>query len=96
MSWIQPFENCCLVHQALARIKGIIFLTPHIGCFEITSIFYGASHPITVLFRKPKRKSLTSLTSTGRQQNMVKLAPADSAGVRMLMQDLSESEGAPI
>lgn len=92
MSWIQPFENWDLVHQALARNKGVIFLTPHMGCFEITSIFYGASHPITVLFRKPKRKWLRSLTSSGRQQNMVKLAPANSAGVRMLMQALKKGE----
>jgi KDO2-lipid IV(A) lauroyltransferase len=92
MSWIKPFENWGLVHQALARNKGVIFLTPHMGCFEITSIFYGASHPITVLFRKPKRKWLRSLTSSGRQQNMVKLAPANSAGVRMLMQALKKGE----
>ncbi len=92
LSWIQPFENWSLVDQALARNKGIIFLTPHMGCFEITSIFYGASHPITVLFRKPKRKWLRSLTSAGRQHNLVKLAPANSSGVRMLMQALKKGE----
>jgi KDO2-lipid IV(A) lauroyltransferase len=96
MSWIKSFENWGLVEQALARNKGIIFLTPHMGCFEITSIFYGASHPITVLFRTPKRKWLSSLTSSGRQQNMVKLAPANSTGVRMLMQALKKGEAVGI
>jgi hypothetical protein len=57
-----------------------------------TSIFYGVSYTYEELFRKPKRKSLTPLTSTGRQQNMVKLAPANSAGVRMLMQALKKGE----
>jgi KDO2-lipid IV(A) lauroyltransferase len=43
MSWIKSCENWGLVRQALARNKGIIFLTPYMGCFEITSIFYGVS-----------------------------------------------------
>jgi KDO2-lipid IV(A) lauroyltransferase len=43
MNWIKPFEKWGLVRQALARNKDIIFLTPHTGCFEITSIFYGIS-----------------------------------------------------
>ncbi len=92
LSWIQSCENWNVVNQALARNKGIIFLTPHMGCFEITSIFYGASHPITVLFRKPKSKWLRSLTSSGRKHNMVQLAPANSTGVRMLMQALKKGE----
>jgi Kdo2-lipid IVA lauroyltransferase/acyltransferase len=93
LSWIRSCENWMIVDQALAKKKGIIFLTPHMGCFEITSIFYGSSHPITVLFRKPKKKWLRSLTSSGRQHNnMIKLAPANATGVKMLVQALKKGE----
>lgn len=43
------------VEAAIKRNKGIIFLTPHMGCFEITSLYYALHHPITVLYRPPKK-----------------------------------------
>eukprot|EP01036_Dinobryon_divergens_P052261 gene52261-69906_t len=40
---------------AQAGGSGVLFLTPHLGCFEITAQAYarrfGARHPMTVLFR---------------------------------------------
>ena len=48
------------VEQAIARGLGIVFLTPHLGCFEVTAQAYAAKfgqsgHPMTVLFRPPRR-----------------------------------------
>ena len=40
LSLVKSCHNWYLVEEALARGKGIIFLTPHLGCFEITSIYY--------------------------------------------------------
>ncbi len=81
-----------LVKDALALAKGIIFLTPHLGCFEITSIFYGNQHPITVLYRPPKLKWLTSLILQGRARKGVQLAETNAGGVRKLMQALKRGE----
>ena len=80
------------VEQALAAQKGIIFLTPHLGCFEITSLFYAAQHPITVLYRPPRQNWLLPLIVKGRTKGKVKLAPANSGGVRLLMQALKNGE----
>lgn len=92
LAWVKPCKDWHLVEEALARKKGIIFLTPHMGSFEITSIFYGSQHPITVLYRRPKMQWLHKLTEIGRTQNQVKLAPANLQGVRMLMQALKKGE----
>ena len=92
LSLVQPCKNWHLVEDALARKKGIIFLTPHMGCFEITSVYYGAQHPITVIFRRPKMKWLQKLITSGRTQNKVILAPANVHGVRMLMKALQRGE----
>lgn len=92
LSWVTACNDWNLVEKAIARKKGIIFLTPHMGCFEITSIFYGAHYPITVLFRQPKRKWLRSLTVKGRSHNQVHLAPANTNGVRKLLQALKRGE----
>jgi Kdo2-lipid IVA lauroyltransferase/acyltransferase len=85
-----------LVDEALMQKKGIIFLTPHMGCFEITSIFYGSRQPITVLFRPPKLKFLLPLILHGRQRTGVSLAEANASGVRKLMQALKKGEAVGI
>ena len=92
LAWVKACSNWQVVEKAIARKKGIIFLTPHMGCFEITSIFYGAHHPITVLFRQPKRKWLSALILKGRSHNQVHLAPANTNGVRKLLQALKRGE----
>jgi Kdo2-lipid IVA lauroyltransferase/acyltransferase len=81
-----------LVKDALALGKGIIFLTPHLGCFEITSIYYGSKHATTILYRPPKLKWLQSIMNAGRARTGVTLAEANAGGVRKLMQALKRGE----
>ncbi len=92
LKWVKQCQNWHLVEDALSKKKGIIFLTPHMGCFEITSKFYGAKHPITVLFRRPKMRWLHALTESGRTNQNINLAPANMHGVRLLMQALKRGE----
>ena len=80
------------VDAALAEAKGIIFLTPHLGCFEITSLYYGARHPMAVLYRPPRQTWLLPLIQAGRQRGNITLAPANSAGVKQLLQALKRGE----
>ena len=80
------------VETALSSGKGIIFLSPHIGCFEINPIYYGSKFPVTVLYRPPKLKSLQKLFVKGRTRTGVTLAEANASGVRKLMQALKRGE----
>lgn len=96
LSLVKTCHNLHLIDAALARGKGIIFLTPHLGCFEITSIYYAARHPITVLFRPPKKSWLAPLIDTGRSKGQVVLAPANAQGVRAILQALKRGEAVGI
>jgi Kdo2-lipid IVA lauroyltransferase/acyltransferase len=80
------------VEVALAAGKGIIFLTPHLGCFEITSLYYGARQPMAVLYRPPRQRWLLPLIESGRQRGKITLAPANAAGVKQLLQALKRGE----
>ena len=80
------------IDSALMRGKGIIFLTPHMGCFEITSLYYAARHPITVLYRPPKLRWLEPLMLSGRKRGQVTLAPTDLKGVKLLLGALKRGE----
>jgi KDO2-lipid IV(A) lauroyltransferase len=80
-----------LVEDAWTAGRGILFLTPHLGCFEITAQYYAARKPITVLYRRPKQGWLAPLIEEGRGANL-KLAPADLSGVRRLLKALKGGE----
>jgi KDO2-lipid IV(A) lauroyltransferase len=80
------------VEAAHRQGKGLIFLTPHMGCFEITSLYYAARHPITVLYRPPRLRWLQPLMEAGRKRGLVILAPTDVGGVRALFRALRRGE----
>lgn len=99
--WLRPQEQVVakvvqvsgweLVEQAWTVGRGILFLTPHLGCFEITAQYYAARRPMTVLYRRPKQAWLAPLIEEGRGANL-KLAPADLSGVRRLLKALRTGE----
>jgi KDO2-lipid IV(A) lauroyltransferase len=81
-----------LIEAAWQRGDGILFFTPHLGCFEITAQYVAARAPITVLYRKPKQAWLQPLIETGRGSANFHLAPADLSGVRLLLKALKRHE----
>jgi len=89
---IQQVHGWQHITEAQAQGKGLIFLTPHLGCFEITSIYYGERAPITVLYRPPKLQWLSELVVKGRQKGKVDMAPANASGVKKLLQALKSGQ----
>ncbi len=83
-------EDWGIVERAEAAGKGIIFLTPHLGSFEISALYCAQFMPLTVLYRKPKLAWLEPLMNEGRSH--VSLAPADLSGVRKLLKALKKGE----
>jgi KDO2-lipid IV(A) lauroyltransferase len=92
-----------LVEAAWAAGRGILFLTPHLGCFEISAQYYAGrktpdeptGRPITVLYRRPKQAWLAPMIENGRGANL-KLAPADVSGVKKLLKALKAGEAVGI
>ncbi len=80
------------VEAARARGKGIIFLTPHLGCFEISATYAAESIPITVLYRPPKLAWLEAVMRSGREHGQIRLARTDVSGVRLLYKALKRGE----
>jgi KDO2-lipid IV(A) lauroyltransferase len=80
------------VEAAQARGRGIIFLTPHLGCFEITSLYMAQNMPITVLYRPPRLRWLEGVMRSGRERGQIRLARADVSGVRLLYKALRRGE----
>jgi len=92
LNWVKNIYGWEHVESGLKAGKGIIFLTPHLGCFEITSLYYGAHHPMAVLYRPPRQTWLLPLISKGRERGGITLAPANAQGVKQLLQALKRGE----
>lgn len=87
---VRGCDNLYLVEEAQQAGHGIIFLTPHLGCFEVSALFAAQRMPITVLYRPPKLRWLEPLMATGRSG--MTLAPTDLRGVRLLLKALKRGE----
>ncbi len=85
-------DEWSVVEQAQRKGRGIIFLTPHLGCFEISALYGAQRLPITVMYRPPKLKWLEPLMISGRQRWRANIAPANLKGVRMLYKALQRGE----
>lgn len=100
--WLKPLEEANAqvvevrgwehVEAAWAAGRGIVYLTPHLGCFEITAQYVSAFTEITVLYRPPKQGWLQGLIERGRRREHLHLAPADLSGVRSLIKALRRGQ----
>jgi KDO2-lipid IV(A) lauroyltransferase len=93
---VRRIEGRELVDAARAAGQGIVFLTPHLGCFEIAARSAAAEFPITVLYRPPKVGWLQPLIEEGRGGENVRLARADVSGVREIVGALVRREAVGI
>ena len=85
------------VDAALAQRRGIVFLTPHLGCFEVTAQAYAArygcaGYPMTVLFRPPRQAWLREWVVASRSRDGLLTAPTTLAGVKQLIKALKQGQ----
>jgi KDO2-lipid IV(A) lauroyltransferase len=92
LQWVHECRGWQHVEDALAKKKGIIFLTPHLGCFEITALYYASKYPMSVLYRPPRKAWLLPLIEAGRSRKNIQLAPTNMQGVRSLLKALKQGE----
>lgn len=81
------------IEQLRAQGRGLLFLTPHLGCFEVTAQAYAARFgPITVLFRPARKPWLRDLVATSRNRPNMVAVPTTLAGVRQMLRALRAGE----
>jgi KDO2-lipid IV(A) lauroyltransferase len=83
--------------QAYASGQGVLFLTPHMGCFEVTAqalaLRFSSQHgPLTVLYRPARHAGLGELMALVRQRPGLQAVPTNLAGVRQMIKALRAGE----
>ncbi len=100
--WLRPHDQVVklvrgttgwdAIDAARAAGKGVILLSPHIGCFEIISLYCASRHPFTAMYKPPRQPALDALMLAGRQRGQATLVPTDMSGVRALLTALKRGE----
>jgi KDO2-lipid IV(A) lauroyltransferase len=84
-----------ILETAYGGGKGVIFLTPHLGCFESTAQILAERMsprfgPLTVLYRPPRQAWLQTLTEASRKRPGLETAPTTLPGVRQMIKALRQ------
>jgi KDO2-lipid IV(A) lauroyltransferase len=101
--WLRPLERVTelvVESEGLERLdraardgKGLIVVTPHIGCWEIVGQYVASRVPLTAMYRPPKIRALEPLMRLGRSRGAaMKSVPADMRGVRAMLKALKRGE----
>jgi KDO2-lipid IV(A) lauroyltransferase len=87
---VRECEGWQHVDAAKAHGKPIIFVTPHLGCYDIAGRYLESRIPVTALYRPPKQKWLEPIMQAGRVRGGGSTARADASGVRALLKTLKQ------
>lgn len=94
---VNAIHGAEVVEAAWARGKGILYLTPHLGCFELSvqaaaQRWSGEHGPITILYRPAKQAWLADLMLTARNRAGIQAVPTNLSGVRQMIKALRKGE----
>lgn len=100
MMWLRPSHALLrlvrgvqgIEHYQAARAtgRGIIFVTPHLGNFEMAGRYVSSLMPVVFLYRPPRARLLEPLMNAGRGRDDAQMAPANTRGVRMMFKTLKQ------
>ncbi|WP_428420285.1 lysophospholipid acyltransferase family protein [Methylibium sp.] len=105
--WLRPpeaalpvavqWQGGALIERAQAAGRGLVMLTPHLGCFEVVGQSYAERYgagrgAMTVLYRPARKPWLRPLVEAARRRPGLDAAPATLGGVRQMIRALKRGE----
>ena len=104
--WLRPasrplgstvqWQGQALMDAALDQGRGLVLLTPHLGCFEVCAQAiaecYGHRTRLTAMYRPARQPWLRELEEAARARPGLATAPAALAGVRQMLRALRRGE----
>lgn len=96
ISHLVRWEGAEVIEAAMAQGRGTLLLTPHLGSFEVSARAiverFGATQPLTVLYRPARQAFLREMEETSRHRPGLATAPASLSGVRLMLRALKRGE----
>lgn len=89
---IQSVDGLEHLDAAVAAGKGTLLLVPHLGSWEIVSLYVASRHNVTALYREPRATAIAGYIHRQRERQGIKLMPIGTAGLRGILQALRANE----
>lgn len=83
--------SVAVLNEALTSGRAIVFLTPHLGCYEVGPMMVaerwlkGSDRQFAILYRVPRKSYLRDIVGKGRVSENIVPASADLKGVRQIL-----------
>lgn len=100
VSWVAPVtdmqakisrvEGEELLLEAVGNQRGVVFISPHMGCWEMINFYLCARHELIFLAKTFGGPALNKLITDGRSRLRGTLAPTNEKGVRALLGALKQ------
>lgn len=72
--------------------RGVLFVTPHLGAFDVAARWYATRAPITVLFKPPRKAWLRPLVAFARERDAMRAVPPTLGGLRTMLRALRDRQ----
>ena len=81
-----------IIQKCYKEGRGVMVLGPHLGCWEIGSMYYPRNYPAAMLYTPPKIKILDKLIYQARSRLCKAMSPANHSGIKMLFKAMANKE----
>jgi KDO2-lipid IV(A) lauroyltransferase len=92
--WVREVRGWEHVDAALHQGKGLIFVGPHLGCWELSGLYPASRMPIIALYRRPRQDWFHELMQRGRGRTAGRAVEPNLSGVRAMLKALKHNEAA--
>ncbi len=89
---VKKIHNLELLDSAAKSPQGLLCLTPHLGCWEICSLYFAEKYPAICLYRPPRLKTVANFIENSRQRFGTTLVPISASGIKALYKGLSNGK----
>ncbi|NRB37352.1 MAG: lysophospholipid acyltransferase family protein [Pseudomonadales bacterium] len=89
---VSNVRNEHLLHNAMAKGKGVIMIAPHIGNWEFLGHELARHYPLRNLYQPVKIPAINAIIKNGRTATGSKLEPTNKKGVMGLLKGLKNGE----
>ncbi len=80
------------LRKAFEKGKGVILALPHLGCWEMMSVYCPQHYPFTALYRPLRLTGLDPFVKKARERFGSNLVPTNASGIRALYKALANNE----
>lgn len=92
LNTVQQVNGEAILKEAYENKQGVILAFPHLGNWELVSLYCASRYPMTTLYQPPKLMQLDTMIRRGRERTGAKLVATDNTGVKALLTALKKGE----